>query len=30
MQQTVGQASPVGTVFDANFVARQGFLHPLF
>ena len=28
MQQTVGQSSPAGTVFDANFVARQGFLHP--
>lgn len=28
MQQSVGQASPAGTVFDNEFVAQQGFLHP--
>ena len=28
MQQSFGQASLAGTVFDSEFIARQGFLHP--
>ncbi|MGC6469738.1 MAG: T9SS type A sorting domain-containing protein [Flavobacteriales bacterium] len=28
VQQSVGQASPAGTVFENNFVARQGFIQP--
>lgn len=28
LQQSFGQASPAGTVFESDFVARQGFIQP--
>lgn len=28
LQQSFGQASPAGTVFESEFVARQGFIQP--
>lgn len=28
LQQSFGQASPAGTVFETDFVARQGFIQP--
>ena len=28
VQQSFGQASPAGTIFEGDFVARQGFIQP--
>lgn len=28
LQQSFGQASPAGTIFESDFVARQGFIQP--
>lgn len=28
VQQSIGQASAIGTFYDSNFIARQGFIQP--